>query len=293
MLTIKRILCPVDMSEFSEQAVRYAAALGGWWDADLTVLFVHPSDAEAPVGGPARDLQSVGDSLEVFASSVLGSRHRARLVESKGLPVPEILRVAADEMMDLIVMGTHGRTGFRRLLLGSVTETVLRRSQCPVLAVPRLALARQTDRVRLDTIVCAIDFSTASKRALDYALSLTAASTGRLVVVHVLEWSEEMETPSSRIGIGTIPTAEQDAVSQFNELVTNELRVQCDPELVVVHGIPGDELLRLAQVRRAALVVLGIQGRSAIGRTVFGSTAQRVVREAECPVLAVPTNRQS
>lgn len=194
--------------------------------------------------------------------------------------------MAADTRADLIVMGTHGRTGFRRLFLGSVTETVLRRSRCPVLAVPAMT-KRPADAVALQTIVCAVDFSETSTRALDYAASLASKSRGHLVLVHALEWSEESEDALARSGPATFPTSEQDALDQLNDVVTNEIRASCNPELVVAYGTPAEGVLRTVLERDADLVVLGIQGRNAIDLAVFGSTAQRLIREATTPVLTV------
>jgi nucleotide-binding universal stress UspA family protein len=210
MVVIKNILCPVDLSEFSAQALRYAAALASLLDAGLSVLLVR--------AGKSRDRD-----LEAFTSDALGPGSRQQLIEKDGYPSTEILRTAAAIQTDLIVMATHGRTGLQRLLLGSVTEKVVRSSQYPVLTLRPVTGHQVPASRKPETIVCAVDFSLPSKRALEYAAFVASKSRGRLLVIHALEWSEESDG-ASRNGVSPLPTSEQDAVAQLNDLVTDEIR---------------------------------------------------------------------
>jgi nucleotide-binding universal stress UspA family protein len=281
---IRRILCPVDFSPFSERALRYGAALAAWYDAELTLLWVRPKHVP---GAPHRsDADAGGQTLEEFVSAVIGDG-KTRLLTAEGSVVNEILRTAAGTAADLIVMGTHGASGFGRLLLGSVAETVLRRARCPVLTVPRLMAAAPADRVSLNTILCAVDFSPSSRHALNYALSFAQKARGRLLLLHALEWFAEEEEGGAADGAPGFPSSEEDARAQLDELVPDEARAWCDPEMIVGYGEPAHEVLRVASEQHADLIVLGVQGRAAIDLTLFGSTAQRAVREATCPVLTV------
>jgi len=278
MLAIKHLLCPVDLSEPSADAVRYAAALRSVVDGDLTILYVHAAGAH-----PSDVNGSSSASLEAFASQVIGFGPSIRLLKSQGEPATEILNTAATVASDVIVMGTHGRTGLQRLLLGSITERVIRHSPVPVLAVP--PHMRQS-AIRLETILCAVDFSEPSARAVNYAASIAAAAGARLLLAHALEWREEIETPS-KTGSWTLPSSEDDAVDRIDQLVTEDIRAHSALELVVGYGTPADEVMRWVHERHVDLVVLGIRRRHAVDRVVFGSTTQRLIRDGGCAVLTV------
>jgi nucleotide-binding universal stress UspA family protein len=221
-MVIKRILCPVDLSLISERAFVHATAFARWHDAELTTLLVSPTrDAARP------------ERLAAFVSTAAELSKAIRQVVTTGPVVTEILRVAAEMPADLIVMGTHGTSGFRRLVLGSVTEQVLRSSPCAVVTVPAGANRRTVEPVAFRTIVCAIDFSDSSTRALEYAVSVARKVGGRLVLAHVLEWfAEESEEPVVGSATTTFPTAEEDARSQLEALLTSDARA-CQPDVIV------------------------------------------------------------
>jgi nucleotide-binding universal stress UspA family protein len=279
-VTIRHVLCPVDLSGAAAKALRYAAALSSALGAELTVLFVDSVATEHLQDGESHDLSA-------FIAATIGLADDIHQIQLQGEPTNEILRTSAALDCDLIVMGTHGRSGMQRLLLGSVSENVLRRSPTPVLVVP-LAMAKREDLARVDSLICAVDFAEGAQRIVEYAVFVAAATGARLVVAHVLEWSEESDSLSSQDGHG-FPTSEDDAVARLNTLITSEMRACCSPELAVGYGSPGDELLRLAQERVADLIVLGVRRRNALDLVLFGSTVRRVLRDAPCPVLTVIT----
>jgi nucleotide-binding universal stress UspA family protein len=296
MIDFKRILCPVDTSEFSERALRFAAALSRWYGADLTVLSVRPLALppalwmEYPVGPllEPRDLTAEEERVRAFIQTVAGPSS-AKVAVRDGSVAPEILQAARDLESDLVVMGTHGRGGFEHWLLGSVAENVLRRATCPVLTVPRQMSEPNGDRlVMFKSIVCAIDFSRDSQRALHYALSLAHAAAGRLILVHALEQFEREEpvvtahfdVPEFRRGL------ERDARQRLEDMLSP--RVWCETDVVVAHGKASREVLRVAQAYDADLIVLGVHGRNAVDLLLFGSTTQHVLHQARIPVLTVP-----
>jgi nucleotide-binding universal stress UspA family protein len=280
MQTIRHLLCPVDLSEPSAHALRHAAALRSVLNAELTILNVRAADARPPDADRSSDT-----SFETFASRVVDVGPSIRLLERRGEPVNEILRIAVAS--DIIVMGTHGRTGLQRLLLGSVAERVIRRSRAPVLVVPPRFRKEAHGSAELSNVLCAVDFSEASVRAVDYAASLAAATRGRLMLVHALEWLEETDTQPNTGR--ALPSAEDDAIARMNELLTDEVRADCTPELVVGYGPAADEVMRVVDERHVDLVVLGIRRRNPLDLAVFGSTAQQLIRGGACAVLTART----
>ena len=280
MQTIRHLLCPVDLSEPAGQSLRYAAALSSLLGSDLTILYVRSGQADAR--------KSPGTSLEGFARGIVGVDSSIRLLERQGEAVSEILNTSSAVAADLIVMGTHGRTGLQRLLLGSVSERVIRRSHATVLVVPFGMMKATEDSLRLATVACAVDLSEPSRRAVDYAASIAASAGARLLLVHALEWSEETDTLPNA-GKSSLPSSEDDAIARMNELLTEDMRVRCNPELVVGYGRAADELQRVVHERAVDLVVLGVRRRTLIDRVVFGSTTQGLIRHGACTVLTVNT----
>ena len=281
MLTITHVLCPVDLSAAAAAALRYATELSSVLQAELSVLLVGSGASEGSDGS---------DSIAAFIAGTVGRAVQPHRIYRQGQPVEEILRTSEAIGPDLVVMGSHGRTGLQRLLLGSVTEAVVRRSVTPVLVVPPTSPGLQRP-VKPDVVLCAVDFSPSSQRAIEYAAAVAAGAGARLLLAHILEWSEEHD-PSAAIQGHRFPTSEDDAITRLNELITDEMRMRCSPQLALGYGEPGDELLRLLQEHDADMCVLGITRRNPIDLTVFGSTARRLIRNGGRPVLAVgPSGR--
>ena len=298
MIEVKRILCPVDFSEFSRHALDYAVVLAGWYESEITVLHAFsmpiglpvvpyggPVLVEPPVATPAHRAE-LRKSLEEFVKPLAVSGLRMSLQVGEGPAVGQILSQAAAMSADLIVLGTHGRSGFERLLLGSVTEKVLRKASCPVLTVPPRAEGAAPSFKRM---LCAVDFSESSLRALQYALSLAQEADAELTVVHVLEMSPEsqdFETPGFSVRDYAVRFAAT-AGERLAATIPAEARQYCKVKEVVTVGKAYREILRLSTELEADLVVIGVRGRGAADLLVFGSTAQHVVRAASCPVLTL------
>jgi nucleotide-binding universal stress UspA family protein len=305
MIAIARILCPVDLSDFSRRALAYALSLGRWYGAPVTALHVRPRAArplfwgeEAPgpaleslLEGPAADEAVHALVREVAASVPVMVSFR------EGTVAAEIVKEAAETSADLIVIGTHGASGFERLMLGSVTEKVLRKAPCPVLTVPGGGAGEAHEpHVTFKTIVCGVDFSGASRCGLDYALSFAQEAGGRLVLAHAIENADVAYQPAVTMrfdAVEYVKALEADALQRMAALIPDPARVWCEPELAIGYGKPYLELLRIARERGADLVVLGTQGRGALDAMLFGSTAAHVVRAAPCPVLTVRLDRHA
>lgn len=297
MVEFKHILCPFDFSETSVRSLAHAAALAKWYGAQLTVLHVVPTFDPMQVRG------ALGEPIHVVTpmsrDDVLGEMRRAVSVagvssdatfaaESGDAPAT-IIDQAVAKAADLVVMGTHGRRGFKRLLLGSVTETVLREAPCPVLTVPPHARPTAAEVVTFKRILCPTDFSPAAMQALGFALDLARQADGLVTLLHVVEWLAEEEpratahfnVPEYRRHIA------QDAEERLKALVAEEPRTWSEIDSVVVFGRAYREILRAAEEQATDLIVMGAQGRGGVELALFGSTAQQVVRAATCPVLTV------
>jgi nucleotide-binding universal stress UspA family protein len=192
------------------------------------------------------------------------------------------------------VMGTHGTSGFEHLLLGSVTERVLRKAPCPVLTVPPRAQA--TSQLPFRRVLCAVDFSDSSLAALDLAFSLAQEAEAALTLLHVIEWPWT-EPPPPRLA--DLPPEQAAALAEYrrylvksasdrlNALVPDSVRDRCQPASRIAHGKSYAEILRVASADGADLIVMGIHGRNAVDLMLFGSTTNQVVRRATCPVLTL------
>lgn len=292
--TSRRILCPTDFSPFAESALEQAIVLGRRYEAEVVGLHVIPTLLSGvPIALPpqldAGARQAVLAELDRFTEPARAAGLVTRLELREGGVTSSILDLAQSLPADLIVMGTHGASGFERLMLGSVTEKVLRRATCPVLSVPRRAHeAGRRPRAGFKSIVCPVDFAPSSERALRFAVSLARENSARLLLLHVLEGSADGGV--RELSHWTVPEyraiLEKEARERLRALVGLEDRSACAVDEILVAGKPYVEILRLAEKRACDLVVMGTHG-GALETALFGSTAQAVVRAAACPVVTV------
>jgi nucleotide-binding universal stress UspA family protein len=302
MSDIKRILCPVDLSEAAAHAAEHAVALAGWYKARITALHVY-NPLFMPVPGlplpedrviPAVEMQLVqGETAQCFRRATEAGIGLDVVIDV-GQAVPEILARATSLPADLIVMGTHGASGFEHLMLGSVTEKVLRKSPCPVMTVP--PRARTTSTLPFKRLLCAVDFSDPSLAALKLAFSLARESGAVLTLLHVVEWPWHEPPPPV---LDELPAEQGAALAEYRRYVetsaTERLeallpdapRDRSTPRTRLVHGKPYVEILRIAAADSVDLIVMGVHGRNAFDMMLFGSTTNHVVRGATCPVLTL------
>ena len=300
MIEIRQILCPIDFSEHSRSALDNAIAIARWYEARVTVLHVF-SSAPLPAFGPGPvvfepiilpvDRDRLLADTKAFADTEGTAGVAIDAVVRDGTTAAEILDQANSMKADLVVIGTHGRSGFERLVLGSVAEKVLRKAVCPVMTVPkRLSEAVSASPVLYKRILCPVDFSESSSRALQYAVSLAEESDGWLVVLHVVAHEFELKAGTDYDAGMTVKNfleeREHALLGGLQEVVAGApdfLRM----ETLMTHGKPWREVLRVAAERDSDLIVMGVQGRGAVDLMLFGSTTQHVVREASCPVLTL------
>jgi nucleotide-binding universal stress UspA family protein len=294
MIQIARILCPVDFTEFSRRALDHAAAIACWYEARVTVLYVFPNRPAMdvpPVTMSAKERERLEATMAAFTRHLPASLSLDLRIEEASDVHLEILAQAAATQADLLVLGSHGRSGFERLRLGSVTERLIRQSPCPTLIVPRLAPDTPPDvAVRYRSILCPVDFSEASKRALTYALMLAEESDARLTVLHAIEVPPELQATASaeEVNVDAVHAeAEAERLRCLRALIPEEAKTYCTVMTTVREGAADRTILNVAAEQQADLIVMGVQGRGALDRLVFGSNTARVARTATCPVLIV------
>ncbi len=295
MLEIKLILCPIDFSEFSVRAYRYALSLAQHYRAQVVaqhivelwrypsvgfVAYAHLYDEFCQALG-----QSGTEQLQQFVKNHTHDQIQPELVVHLGIAPDSILSFAQARKTDVIVMGTHGRRGYDHLMLGSVTNRVMRSAPCPVLAVcnpphDTVVADQQWGHLhRLNRILFCTDFSENSERALNYAISATEEYDAELTLLHVLE---EVQSPAkSEHAIAA-------ATEQLDKLIPPEKRETLNIKTAVRIGKPYRQIIQLALESQIDMVTMGVRGRGALDLAVFGSTTYRVMQLGPCPVLAVP-----
>jgi nucleotide-binding universal stress UspA family protein len=306
MLEIQRILCPIDFSDYSRHALDHAVAIARRYDSTITVMHVFsaaPMAAYAP-GSPGfesivltrADRDRLLVEMKRFIETETTQEISIEVTIREGNTATEILSHAVDLKADLLVMGTHGRSGFERLLLGSVTEKIIRKASCPVLIVPRHHPdAVPATPVLFKQILCPVDFSDCSMRGLNYAMSLAQETDAHLTVVHVMAFGLDATADMNdtimtddRLSLADYRTRrEEDARERLKKAVPETVAAYCSVDTMVSSGKPSQEILRIAAERHSDLIVIGVQGRGAADLMVFGSTTNHVVRAATCPVLTL------
>jgi len=289
------VLCPIDFSESSAGALRYAALIAGQFGTRLAVLAV-----EDPLLTEAADLgtgilwspEDCTAEIEKFASRALGGDaeilRRLDCVVAVGKPATEILRIARERGSTLFVMSTHGLTGMRKLFFGSTTERVLREAPCPVLLTsgPTPAHVRLADlKAIIGRILVPVDLSPASLPQAEVGRALAEKLGLPLILVHVVEpLRTRLAARLQLVGI----EADRRAVAEdgLNELA-DSLAYTPRPEALVAYGEPAEELAKVARDRHAGLIVVGLHGSPLLGPRM-GSVTYRLLCLSSALVLALP-----
>ena len=292
MPKIERILCPIDFSEFSEKAYEYAQSLA--WHYKATLFLQHVIDSLTPPfhRNPFPDsYNEICQALRAGAERQLqefAEKHTREGIlphcnVKDGVAAELILEFAEAQAVNLIVMGTHGLRGIDRLTLGSVTEKVLRKAHCPVLAIRKPAHdlvipGEKPDLIRLHRILYCTDFSDNSEQAFDHAVSLAAEYKAELTLLHVLAGIADSADIQNEIA---------KVMESLEERVSPETSKKCTTKAVVRIGKAYQQIIELAMESQTDLIIMGVRGRDALDLALFGSTTYRVVQLGPCPVLVV------
>ncbi|TKB06364.1 universal stress protein [Desulforhopalus sp. IMCC35007] len=318
----KRIMCTVDFSDFTAETLGYSVALCKEFNAAL--LLVHIITAVDTYPGQER---MTVDHVKLQEKNILSARKQlGNMVENltidheiivlEGNPADKICRLALEKETDLVITATHGKSGIKKLLLGSVTEKLIKTIHCPLLILNtrKYDPVSLTDyEMKLKKILVGCDFSPDSKLAFDYGLSLAQEFQAEVYLTHVIKPTEHVELKASDY-INIIPGnfahwnssdyfEMQEKVTAKNRDRINELRKRlegqlyymlpeeckhwCTPHTDVLTGEPYKELVQFAKVQEVDMIVLGIRGHTLWEKLLVGSTTDRVIRHAPCPVLVV------
>lgn len=307
---IETLLVPTDFSDESLKAIAYARALLNYFPGTVHLVYVHDIDFAyaVPALMTPSPLISTGDverrlrkDLDKLAKQFGLPGSAAERHVRKGRAYREICELASEIGAELIVIATHGRTGLRRLMLGSTAERVVRHAPCPVFVV------RERERDRLDggkgktaalqitKVLVPLDFSDSSRQGLLYAISVAKRFGASLILLHAIQVQPFIPAEGHRVhermpAPGVIERAARLRARKFLKQidfagVTYEMEIQS--------GTPAHEICRFAENADVDLIITSTHGQTALAHVLIGSTAEHVVRYAHSPVLVVPTTEAS
>jgi len=293
MDTIRKVLLARDFSPSSVPALRHAVHMAIAYEAELHVLYANVLHAD-PFGGTHTTERTDADIQQrlreeteeklSFDDVDLDSVSITYHVERDVAPGPAILTFADEHAVDLIVMGTHGRRGLRRMLLGSVAEEVVRLAPAPVITVP----AHSRNTLPFRSILVPIDFSDHSRKTLEVAKGVAQRHSAALTLMHVVE---DHLPPS--FYTGSVFSAQREEASLLEKTRKELARFAeetdgpdgLDITFVSEAGHAADRIIQYAATQDIDLVLLATHGRTGLARFALGSVAEKVLRNVSCPVL--------
>ncbi|HVA71666.1 MAG TPA: universal stress protein [Candidatus Limnocylindrales bacterium] len=285
-VSLSNILVATDFSPSSETALGYALAIARRYESHVYVAHVIlPSAYQfgAPEAiEPTYDLVR-RHAEEEMATLLVSGRLRSVVHEvllEEGLLWPTLASMIQDHSIQLVVIGTHGRTGARKLLLGSAAEEIFRLADVPVMTVGPQVKTEPPQEVKLKRILYATDFTAKGERAAAYALSLAQEHQAELTLLHVIENGDGVSSKN-------ISALRAVFLKRLDAIVPPEARSWCDPACVVTVGNSADEILAVARARASDLIVLGVRHATGFAGHILASRAYKVVCQSECPVLTV------
>lgn len=283
----ENILFATDFSTAAGHAVPYIKKIAKHYQSNLVALHVRP-----PVVSPM--IMPGTWPAELETAKALEEKHREEILDSfAGIPTQVLIEegdiqsrlntTIQDNNIDLLVIGTRGRTGLTKLLLGSVAEEIFRTATCPVMTVGPHSDSSRRAGSEFREILYATDFSPESHRAAAYAVSLAQEFQARLILLHVV--------PEAKAGdLVSWSDVQTSSKALLRQLVPPEAQAWCKPEYFVEHGDPAERILDLAKLRETDLIVLGVQPEQGVPGAATHlpiATAHKVVSRATCPVLTV------
>jgi nucleotide-binding universal stress UspA family protein len=286
---LKNVLFLTDFSEPSAAALPFAAMIARSYGAKVTALHVVVPSAYTYMTPEMRaDLLDAQDDaakaeMEKVEAEFAGLSREAILERNTGV-WPVLSKMLQESDIDLIVLGTHGRTGLKKAVFGSTAEEIFRRTAVPVLTIGPAVRTGAHNGGRFQCVLFATDFNAVSSAAAAYAMSFAQENQSRLVLLHVLP----VPKPGKAKTAADLSVAE--ALHRMEDLLPRDAELWCRPEPTVEHGEPGAQILATAERCGADLIVLGVRGMDMLTEVVTRverATAYEVIAHARCPVLTV------
>jgi nucleotide-binding universal stress UspA family protein len=294
-MEIKQILVPVDFSDTSDKAIELAAFMAAKFGSEITlyhvvVLFkVEDADLDEKMELYENLFHSLKEKAEEKSDS------RIELVAKQKVPVHKVIvrgLAASDSILeyidnhpvDLVIMGTHGKSGIQKVIQGSVTERIVRLSPVPVLTVHP-----ETPTIDFDNILVPVDFSVYSEKALQYAVEIAKKYNSKLHCFHVVQ--KEIHPSFYSAGITSLFELDH----QLEDRIINKMKEELKPfrneglqvQFGVAEGKPVKEILTYASNHEIDLIVMGTHGLTGMNHLLMGSVSEKVVRHANVPVIVV------
>ena len=288
---MRNILLATDFSHSSDAALTHAASIARRYDAKVFLAHVIRPDAYQLVPPEATTValeQTRRYAEQQMASLLISGRLRDiphQVLLGTGELWPVLSDLMSEHEIDLIVVGTHGRTGVRKLLLGSAAEEIFRMASCPVLTVgPRVEVpeggALAHDPLSRRRFLYATDFTAHSERAAAYAVSLAQENQAHLTLLHVVKETTEVSEHNRARMVEFFH-------KRLRALLPEEADLWCEPEIIVEFGEPADAILKVAAETKSELIALGVRKAGTFPGHLPPATAYKVVCQATCPVLTV------
>ena len=290
-IALKNVLYLTDFSEPSQAALPFAVAMAREFGAKIHALhvlipepYVYPYATPATIGMAIQAQEEAAEAEMQRVAAELGKLpHEVVMMRAAGV-WPALEQVIADCQADLIVLGTHGRTGAQKLFMGSVAEEIFRRSPVPVLTIGPWASGGTHNGANFRRVLFATDFSPEAAAAAPYAISLAEEHQARLILLNVIH---ERVPDADR---GRVQMSVAHVLYELHEIVPENAELWCRPEAAVEYGEPAACILEAAKKRDADLIVLGVrgaEGRLGAATHLERAVAHKVVAHATCPVLTV------
>lgn len=287
-VSFNKILFTTDFSDYAERALPYAVGLARHYGGTVFLAHAIPPEPRQPMPlEPApRELDELRfqaeHAMDTFVRSAPLASVRYEVVLEKGETEVVFQDMVEKHAIDLVVIATHGRSGLKKLLLGSVAEQIFRSVSCPVLTIGPEVKRNELAAGKLRQIIYASDLSASSLHALPYALALAAEYGARLSCLHVIE---EITTIPLYYRERTL----RDAREELEKLMPAGSGLACEPQIVVVTGEPAEKILQLATDLDADLVLMGArhQGSARLAAHLPWACTHKVISHANCPVLTV------
>lgn len=292
-MKVKHILVPVDFSSTSDKAVQLASLLSKKLDVEVTLLHVlvlFKADA-SEVDAKMHQYEQLYEEMARKVEKEI--KHRGEHFESnqvhkivlRGISASDtILDYIASHDVDLVIMGTHGKSGIKHAIQGSVTEKVVRLSPVPVLTVHP-----DTSSVDFDHILVPIDFSEYSQRALKVGVQWAELYNATIHCIHVVQ--REIHPAFYAAGISSILELDHEVEKRIKdkmEQLIDSLNIPTKKvKFIIKEGKPVNEILQYAEQNSIDLIVMGTHGLTGLDYILMGSTAEKIVRHARVPVLTI------